>query len=93
MVQKLEKPHPGNGKCFLDHFHQQFFYITDFTPKDPLGQNCETIKGTQKPHSVRTIDKEMEKEARLVPCLCSQCLSNQDGACPNKENSGSWDTI
>ena len=32
----------------------------------------------------------MEIEARLVPCLCSQCLSNRDGACPNKGYSGSW---
>ena len=90
MVQKLEKPHPGNGKCFPDHFHQMFFYITDFTTKDPLEQNCETSKGTQKIHSVRTNDKEMEIEARLVPCLCPQCLSNQDGTCPNKEYRGNW---
>ena len=90
MVQKLEKPHPGNGKCFPDHFHQKFFYITYFTTKDPLHQSCETIKGTQKLHSVRTNGKEMEIEARLVPCLCLQCLSNRDGACPNKEYSGSW---
>ena len=31
----------------------------------------------------------MEIEARLVPCLCPQYLSNQNGACPNKEYSGS----
>ena len=90
MVQKLEKTHPGNGKCFPDHFLQKFFYITDFTTNDPLEQNCETTKDTQKLHSVRTNGKEMEIEARLVPCLCPQCLSNQDGACPNKEYSGSW---
>ena len=90
MVQKLEKPHPGNGKCFPDHFCQKFFYITDFTTKDPLEQSCETIKGTQTLHSVRTNGKEMEIEARLAPCLCSRCLSNQDGARPNKEYSGSW---
>ena len=87
MVQKLKKPHPCNGKCFPDHFHQKFFYITAFTTKDHLEQNCETIKGTQKLNNVRTNDKEMEIEARLVPCLCPQCLSNQDGTCPNKEYS------
>ena len=88
MVQKLEKPHPG--KCFPDHFLEKFFYITDIKTKDPLEQNCETIKGTQKLHSVSTNGKEIEIEARLVPCLCPQCLSNQDGACPIKEYSDSW---
>ena len=92
MVQKLEKPHPGKGKCFPDLFHQMFFYITDFTTEYPLKQNCETITGTQKLHIVRTNGKEMEIEARLVPCLCPQCLSKEDGACPNKEYSGRWIT-
>ena len=32
----------------------------------------------------------MEIEARLVPCLCPQCLNNQDGPGPNKEYSGNW---
>ena len=90
MVQKLKKLHPGNGKCFPSHFDQKFFYITEFTTKDPLEQNCETIKGTQKLHSVRTNRKEMETEARLVPCLCPQCLRHQYGSSPNKEYSGSW---
>ena len=39
---------------------------------------------------MRTNGKEMEIEARLVPCVCPQCLSNQNWACPNKEYSGSW---
>ena len=52
-----------------------------------LNKIAKKIKDTQKLHSVRTNGNEMEIEARLVPCLCLQCLSNQDGACLNKEYS------